>query len=527
MLKEAGLFERALRCYEQAQTLRPVDPEPALQSGLLSKIVGDFEAASKFFLDAKRLGYAPVEFLNAEFTILRKTSRPSSLAAIRRQGDVRIYLSSSATLVSESDPQHLKSFIGRANYSYAYILSGFQTALEAAGYHCEVIKNPEYVPDIRPVSAAPVNIHLGFYPPDGPRFLKGAYNVLCMAWEFERLKTELETLSYHSFADPAKMMSRANEIWSISNYGTEAMKRSGVQNVKTVPTPILAGAKLGRTSHPGFGDIQEFALKLDRISWRPLAIWPVMQGAMNEQSINRADTLLGHFADLDDESPPVIFISIFNVHDFRKQIKPMVEAFADFSRSNPKSYLLLKVSCLDSEILDIAYSLLGAQISDDGAMTPPLVSEKILLTTEVLSREQMNCLYDMASFYICTSHAEGQNLPILESMGRGVVPVSVNHTAMEEYIRADNAVVIPSSYRPMGPKMTARYGLYGIGTYYVNSHEVLAALRVAVGLADEQYSNLSSQAVQTVERQFGADPFCASVKSLVERVAALTPGERS
>ena len=95
-------------------------------------------------------------------------------------------------------------------------------------------------------------------------------------------------------------------------------------------------------------------------------------------------------------------------------------------------------------------------------MTPPLICERVLLTTDALSRAEMDCLYEAAAFYVCTSNAEGQNLPLIEAMGHGVVPVSVNHTAMRDYVTPENAIVIPSRSGPFTMRLTLRYGLYGL-----------------------------------------------------------------
>ena len=54
----------------------------------------------------------------------------------------------------------------------------------------------------------------------------------------------------------------------------------------------------------------------------------------------------------------------------------------------------------------------------------------------------MDALYEAADFYLCTSIAEGQNLPMLEAMSFGVVPVSPRHTAMRDYLDNDNSVEV-------------------------------------------------------------------------------------
>ena len=61
-------------------------------------------------------------------------------------------------------------------------------------------------------------------------------------------------------------------------------------------------------------------------------------------------------------------------------------------------------------------------------------SDRIAFFNAFLSEAQMTALYSLADFYLCTSVAEGQNLPLLEAMAHGTVPVTTANTAMLDYI---------------------------------------------------------------------------------------------
>jgi len=527
VLKETGLFAQARRSYERARVLRPEDPEPQLQLAILSKIQGNFDAAEADFEEVGRLGYQPRSFIEGELAFLRRTrSAPPTRASVAAAG-TRIYLSSVFLPVPEADPGHLKLFLGGTHYSYAYIMKGYHEALKRAGYECQVVRNPEYVPDIRARSPAHTNLHIGFYPPDGPRYLKGAYNIMCIAWEFERLKTRAEASSYHAFADPVTMLSRAQETWAISCYGAEAARRSGVPNVSAVPTPVPAAREAGRAARPNLAELQRLALRIDRVTWVPLAVWPAMQPTLSQQSLARRGPLLNTLLEVEEEQAPVLFLCVFNVHDFRKQMKPVIEAFVRFAQVHPDAYLLLKVSAIDSDIGDVNSMLYAEQIVDAGEMTAPLVSDRILLTTDALSRDEMNWLYDAAAFYVCTSHGEGQNLPLIEAMGRGVVPVSVDHTAMRDYISPANAIVVPSRSGPLTPRLTLRYGLYGVDTYYVGAADVFAALGRARDLPGDAYEALSGAAVAAVAERFGPESLTAAVNRAIANIGKAAAAPRA
>ena len=522
-LKESGLFAEAQKSYERVIELSPTDAEARLQLAILLKIRGDFAGATAMFTQAQGLGYQPADFVTGEIQFLRKTDgRPVRRAALSGSvsaGQARIILSSVAVRPPESDGRNLKAFLGATHYSYAYAMMGFHDALRRAGYACEIIRNPEYVADIRD-GAADACIHLGFYPPDGPRYLKGAYNIMCVAWEFERLKTAVETLSYHAFADAAKMLSRSQEIWATSDFGAEAFRRSDLANVSTVSTPIVTGRPHGRHQPPNVAELRELAMRLDAVTWVPLGIWHSMQPSLDQHTQARSRSLLNLLIDAEEDEPPTLFLSVFNVHDFRKQIKPLIEGFVRFAQERPRCYLLLKINCVDGDNTTINDIMFQTQFRDEGEMWTIMVSDNVLLTTETLSRDEMNDLYDAAAFYVCTSHAEGQNLPQLEAMGRGVVPISVDHTAMRDYISPDNAIVLPSHYRPMTPRLAARYGMFGVGTYYVSGRDVFQALVEAHRLTPERYAGLSGAAVETVASRFGLGAFRVAIDRAMDRSRA-------
>lgn len=513
MLKECGLFTLAQRSYERAASLLQSDSEPLLQLAILSKIQGNFEKAVVFYKRSLALGYKNTDFIQNELHFLRRSGPP--FTQVPDDEDVIFYLSSVFLPVSENDSNKLKKYLGATHYSYGYIMRGYQKAIEGAGYKCLVISNPEYQADVR-IRTGGKAVHIGFYPPDGPRFLKGAYNIACIAWEFERLRSRAEAKSYHAFSDAASMLSRAQEVWAISEFGAEAVRQSGIEFARAVPTPVPASKSTGRLSRPKTSYLQTIALRLDAIKWVPLAVSPAMQVTLSHTAQSKQASLLNWLIEADDEKPPVLFLCIFNVHDFRKQIRPLVEAFVRFSRDNSNAYLILKISCIDSDAADINTMMYMEQIMDPGEMTAPLVSDRILMTTDVFSRDEMNMLSDIASYYVCTSHAEGQNLPLIETMGSGVVPISVDHTAMQDYISQQNAIIIPSKLHPFTPRLTARYGMYGINTYYVDAVSVYNSFSQAIVQTDSQYASMSGAAVSTVLNRFGPTSFLMAIQNSLD-----------
>lgn len=535
MLKELGLFGDAVESYGRALELAPNDPEIHLQLGFLAKITGDLPEALRCLHRARELGYQPVGFVENEIRLCagRRSISLLSASSEKKTKQVRVHLSSITGMPFDEGGAELQKRLGTTNYSYAFAMKGIIAALEALEIPHSVITNPEFVPDIAERSDAEINIHIGFYPPENMRFLKGAYNVLSVAWEFERLRNAAETLSYHAFADPVRMLGRADEIWSVSAQGAEALRRSGLQRVETVPTPIIQGHRRSRRiGQPNWSDLEHTATALSSVSWSPLSIAYNYQSSLNEEAQRRSGNLhkvlfTGDEFSESEEGPPIVFLSVFNVHDYRKQIRPLVEAFVQFAQVNRNVYLLLKVTSPWAKDSVISESIRDEQIYDPGELIPPFASDRIWITAETLTREQMQSLYDCASFYVCTSHAEGQNLPMLEAMARGVVPVSVDNTAMANYIRSDNAIVIQSTLAPFTKRLTRRYGLYGVSTWHTSAEDVYAALGSAAAMAPGAYVAYSVAAAQTIDDQFGPETLRAALERITVQLKISATGEGS
>jgi glycosyltransferase involved in cell wall biosynthesis len=277
--------------------------------------------------------------------------------------------------------------------------------------------------------------------------------------------------------------------------------------------------------------LERAAAALHSVSWSPFAISYHFQGVVTEELRRRRSNLpkvlfgWNELAGGQDE-PPIIFLSVFNVHDWRKQIRPLIEAFVQYAQTNRNSFLLLKVSTPWAKDAEMSELIRGEQMHDPGELFPCFASDRIWITAEALSRDQMLSLYDCAGFYVCTSHAEGQNLPMLEAMARGVVPVSVDNSSMANYIRSDNAIVIPSTLASFTRRLTQRYGLYGVSTWYVTAEDVHDALSAAAAIDRETYKANSQAAMLTVSDQFGLETLRSALDRLTLQLKSSAAGEQ-
>src|SRR5208337_582055 len=105
--------------------------------------------------------------------------------------------------------------------------------------------------------------------------------------------------------------------------------------------------------------------------------------------------------------------------------------------------------------------------------------------------EDLTSLYQAAEFYVCTSAAEGQGLPLQEAMAAGLVPISPAATAMEDYIKEDHAIVMQPKPAPIPLRVAQDYGLSDLSWNLVDYREVVSGLTRAVALPPAEYQRRS------------------------------------
>lgn len=523
-LKEAGFHAKAEEAYRKALALKPDDSEIILQLAHLSKVRGRLDETAELLRQASDMGHPLRDQIQTDLRLLKKVDNKTIFWGVgQERTDLCVFLSAPTAPVSEDQKEATAAGLGQADYSYSFAMRGFIQALEELEIDHTVIVKPEYISDIRKRSTAETNIHIGFYPPDRMRVLKGAYNVNCFAWEFDRLRSPEESYSHHAFSQQAEMLSVPDELWIPSSQGVDAVKAVVSRPVTRVPAPILgAHARRPRDGRPTERDIARAGRDLAGVNWEPLAILPRVQNTMDGAARARGSTLASLLASLGLEKP-TLYLSVFNVHDYRKQIEPLLEGFLRFAETDPNAILLLKMSTPHRGKRLANRILLEEQVADAGRMVRPMVSDRIWITDDVLTRGELNRLYDAACFYVCTSHAEGQNLPLLEAMARGVVPITVDHTAMADYISDNDAVVIPSHRRPLDIRLTARYRMYGVETNYVDAPDVQAALRTARDMPEGDYAHKSAASWEEVRSQFGAHIFANQLQRVIEQLKVGAP----
>src|SRR5690606_23533264 len=112
----------------------------------------------------------------------------------------------------------------------------------------------------------------------------------------------------------------------------EAVRQSTSRPVHFVPSPVISGlAKRPRPGLLGPRDVEKAARGLVDVRWEPLSVLPRIQDTMDNAARARRTSLPAIIGMRPADEPPKIFLSVFNVHDFRKQIEPLISGFLRFA----------------------------------------------------------------------------------------------------------------------------------------------------------------------------------------------------
>jgi glycosyltransferase involved in cell wall biosynthesis len=211
-----------------------------------------------------------------------------------------------------------------------------------------------------------------------------------------------------------------------------------------------------------------------------------------------------------------LFVTLMNPHDRRKNLQELLLGFVNATAQHPDAVLIVKL------VLPPRAQVPGVLHSD---ILPrferpiSLESDRILFISEYLADEQLSALYDIADFYLCASVAEGQNLPLIESMGRGVIPVSPITTAMLDYLSENNCV--PIRTRPFAGferRTGADVAQRPYSVAFCSQTDIGRALVRACALPQMERQRMRRNAVRTIQSTFSTHAVGALVQQRIEAI---------
>ena len=415
------------------------------------------------------------------------------------------------------------SSLGKRHYSYRFALNKFVDSLEFAGANCVELRLPEFYAN---ENAFPDHIkilvkndglvpHLIFRSTEEIRLLKCAFNISCFAWEFDVLD-DFTSMDGNLLNNQVHMLSICDEIWVPCAFTKKVLNNYGVKQVEVLPAPIDVPTRAPSDARARRGDwLGELAL-IPALPMNQNPHWSFEDSVIaNRAAYNSLFTWLQNCPqDLN------VFISVLNPEDHRKNMNAMLRGFHNFNNIKNNSILIIKLvtSLSDRKIdpRDLVYKLISNKLDDNGI----LQSSRILFITDYLSDDSMDSLYRAADFYLCTSIAEGQNLPLLEAMARGAIPVSPRHTAMADYLDDTNSINMTSrrvdNFIPhVAPATFCRH----FQIDHSNERDVFEALLAANAVPASKREQLSDASVETVRRLYSPEVVTKKIENRLDKIA--------
>ena len=209
----------------------------------------------------------------------------------------------------------------------------------------------------------------------------------------------------------------------------------------------------------------------------------------------------------------VVYTSVLNPADGRKNWEDMVSAFCWAFKDTPDAILILKMTHTDSSMF------LGVMLQRFSQLAP--FKCRVIAIQGYLDDEQYANLIAATNYVVNTSYCEGQCLPLMEYMAQGIPAVSPDHTAMADYITKANAFIVNSNTKPtFWPNDERR--CYRALMYEVNWGSIKRGYEQSYRLVkeDEQrYLEMGRNAYQVMQEGFSVEAVTPKLEAFLVNAA--------
>lgn len=137
----------------------------------------------------------------------------------------------------------------------------------------------------------------------------------------------------------------------------------------------------------------------------------------------------------------IIYTSVLNIMDSRKNYQDMVAAFCHALKDKPDAALILK-----TPVRDDLYFFKESVISFLHKL--PDFHCRVMIIGYYMDSDAYYKLMKATTFYVNTSYGEGQCLPLMEYMAAGVPAIAPRSTALRDYVSSSNAFLLKTSAVP-------------------------------------------------------------------------------
>ncbi len=375
---------------------------------------------------------------------------------------------------------------GQAHYSWKIVANLYKLGFEAAGIDVIPLARPEIYQDTiahKVFGIRETDIHMAVKPIEHLRSFYGMKNIFISGWEFP----EFSEMAYddNPFNNHIAVLKHADEIWCWSDFTRNNLHAYGLTQAITMPPPVLK-------------DIFDKEEEIDNI--------PIL--SLNTTRRPEMDDVIPLRSFLNKFQDSTKLITILNPYDKRKQIKIMINAFLKALEINSNIVLIVKL-VIDNIATTLGYiqTILSDHYDIKG------VEDRIVFLGLSLTDTQMKLLLRSSEYYICTSSTEGLNLPLIEAMAEGLIPISTNATAMADYINETNAIVLKYSKKATDGAYHALHHFLPTTHFPPELESVTESILRAASLSNQERSSLRHNAKKTVEKKYSKQAFVENINN--------------
>ena len=327
----------------------------------------------------------------------------------------------------------LDTQLGESEYSYYFVLKEFRPVLERMGIVVAIADPAHEVDAIRRSAAAHGEncIFLSFAPPHQTVIGLDCPTVPIFAWEFDTLPTEVWGNEPRN--DWRVTLGRLGRGITHSNFSVATVRAAMGADfpIVAIPAPVW----------------DRFDALRRKIPAQPICpgVDLSVAGAVVDTAAPDFDPARRMIPEATDvpyriHLDGVIYCSVFNSQDGRKNWHDMLCGFCLEFRDDPDATLIFKLTHHDPKLafehmMETLYRLSPFKC-------------RVLLIQGYLEDTDYEKLVGATSFAVNASAGEGQCLPLMEFMSAGKPSIAPRHTALLDYLTDHNSFPVATSLEP-------------------------------------------------------------------------------
>ena len=414
----------------------------------------------------------------------------------------------------------VKTNMGAPQYSYYFVRKAFAPALDRLGRRIGVTDPDRQVDTIYGEAFARGEdcVFLSYSPPHTAAVSDVCPTLPVFAWEYDTIPAEIwDDNPRH---DWRTTLSRTAGAITLSVDSAAAVRRVMGEDYPVWPIPCPLFDSYARGETPASGWRAPTDLQLDgalAVNARDIDLRLFRPDSVRKRAVH-ALRLLNRAAS-EQKLEPVslqgaIYTSVLSPADDRKNWRGLIAGFVWAFQKNPDATLVIKLT--HANIEDGIAKMLSFI-----SVLPPFECN-IVLIQGMLSSEAYNKLIEATSYYVNTSTAEGQCLPLTEYMSSGRPALAPAHSSLLDYVTPDNAFLIRSDEEPTLWPHDER-GAIRACHHLISFADLMQQFRESFRVAANdpaRYQRMSRAAVRTMQAFCSEEVVAGHLKQAIECIAA-------